>query len=122
MSVTPDVSHVEMWPYVASAAARSSIQARTAVRILSSPNAPSKNVGASVTHMPPSERPCTTPHDVDAHGVPENASSRFTSLSTHQPRSWSKAEAPKNIQCISLTFSTFQALMSWLNDEAEWNM
>merc|ERR1739841_449518 len=36
MSVTPPVSHVEMWPYVASAAARSSIQARTAVRILAS--------------------------------------------------------------------------------------
>ena len=69
MSVTSDVSHVEMWPYIASAAARSSIQARTAVRMLSSPNAPSKNVGASVTHMPPSERPRTIPHDVDSHGV-----------------------------------------------------
>merc|ERR1719324_1411558 len=93
MSVTSDVSHVEMWPYIASAAARSSIQARTAVRMLSSPNAPSKNVGASVTHMPPSERPRTIPHDVDAHGVPENAS-RPTASPTHQPRSWSKAEAP----------------------------
>ena len=35
---------------------------------------------------------CTTPHDVGAHWVSENASSRSTSSSTHQPRSWSKAE------------------------------
>ena len=34
-----------------------------------------------------------TPHEVDAHGVPENASPRFTSSSTHQLRSWLKAEA-----------------------------
>merc|ERR1739841_226659 len=79
MSVTSDVSHVEMWPYVASAAVASASHAVTAVRILSSPNAPSKDVGAGVTHMPPSERPRTTPHDVDSHWVSENASSRFTS-------------------------------------------
>ena len=36
MSVTPEVSHVEMWPYVASAAARSSAQVRTAMLILAS--------------------------------------------------------------------------------------
>ena len=34
MSVTPDVSHVEMWPYVASAAVGSEIHALTAVRML----------------------------------------------------------------------------------------
>merc|ERR1712091_544925 len=120
-----------MWPYAASAAALSSIQARTAVRMLSSPNAPSKNVGASVTHMPPSERPRTTPHNVDSHWVPENTSwkvcpppqaSNFTPSSKHQPRSWSKFEAPLNIQSISLTFSTFQALMSWLKDQATRNI
>ena len=37
-----------------------------------------------------------TPHDVDSHGVPSNAFSIVPSVktsSTHQPRSWSKAEA-----------------------------
>ena len=34
MSVTPDVSHVEMWPYVASAAALSESHAATAVLIV----------------------------------------------------------------------------------------
>ena len=34
MSVTPDVSHVEMWPYVASAPLRSSNHAVTAVLIV----------------------------------------------------------------------------------------
>ena len=62
--------------------------------------------------------PCVTPHNVDAHTVPENAVSgreglvvpqyvsdtqKFpagaathskTSSPTHQPRFWSKAEAP----------------------------
>merc|ERR1719181_1296424 len=33
MSVTADVSHVEMWPYVASAASASESQRRTAMRI-----------------------------------------------------------------------------------------
>ena len=37
--------------------------------------------------------PGTTPHDVDAHGVPSNMLAWSTSSSTHQPRSWSKAEA-----------------------------
>ena len=35
MSVTPEVSHVEMWPYVASAAALSESQRATAVLMLS---------------------------------------------------------------------------------------
>jgi hypothetical protein len=34
-----------------------------------------------------------TPHDVDEHGVPENALVMYTPSFTHQPRSWSKAEA-----------------------------
>ena len=34
MSVTPPVAHVEMWPYVVSAAAASANQAVTAVRML----------------------------------------------------------------------------------------
>ena len=42
--------------------------------------------------------------------------------STHQPRSWSKAEAPENIELISVTLSTTQSPMSWLNDEAPLNM
>ena len=36
MSVTPEVAHVEMWPYVASAADWSANQAATAVLMLSS--------------------------------------------------------------------------------------
>ena len=34
MSVTPDVSHVEMWPYVASAAVASASHASRAVKML----------------------------------------------------------------------------------------
>ena len=34
MSMTPDVSHVEMWPYVTSAAVASEIYAATAVLML----------------------------------------------------------------------------------------
>ena len=37
MLVTPDVSHVEMWPYVASAALASESHAATAVLMLPSP-------------------------------------------------------------------------------------
>ena len=62
---------------------------------------------------------CTTPHDVDAHGVPPN---RSTSSATHQPRSWSKAEAPPNISYMLVTLRTSQPLMSWLKAEAPPNM
>jgi hypothetical protein len=34
-----------------------------------------------------------TPHDVEEHWVLPNALLRLTPSSTHQPRSWSKAEA-----------------------------
>ena len=40
MSVTPAVAHVEMWPYVASAAAWSSNQAATAALMLASVTSP----------------------------------------------------------------------------------
>ena len=46
---------------------------------------------------------CVTPHDVDAHAAPPNARSRSTPSSTHQLRSWSKAEALRNIQSILVT-------------------
>ena len=81
MSVTPPVSHVEIWPYVASAAVAFESHATTAVLIVVSPMTP-----AQLSF-------CTTPHDVDAHGVYQNAHKRSTSSSTHQPRSWLKAEA-----------------------------
>ena len=58
------------------------------------------------------------PHDVDSHGVPENAWSRFTSLLTHQPRSWSKAEASRNIPFMIITAPTRQPPRNWLKDEA----
>ena len=36
----------------------------------------------------------------------------------HQPRSWSKAEAPSNMEIISVTLWTAQPLRSWLKAEA----
>ena len=49
---------------------------------------------------------CVTPHDVDSHEVLENARSRSTPSSTHQPRSWSKARALRNIPYILVTLLT----------------
>ena len=49
---------------------------------------------------------CVTPQSVDAHGVPPNALSRSTPSSTHQPRSWSKALALRNIPYILVTLLT----------------
>ena len=48
MSVTPDVSHVEMWPYVRMAAARSENQRATAVLIVLSSATSGVAVGAGV--------------------------------------------------------------------------
>ena len=107
MSVTPEVSHVEMWPYVAAAAVASASHAATAVLMVLSVIAPS-HARAAVFRMP---------HDVDAHGVPVNALPRST-LSRHQPRSWSKAEAPLNMYSIVVTLWSAQPLMSWSKAEA----
>ena len=52
----------------------------------------------------------------------ENALPRSTSSSTHQPRSWSKAEASSNIQLISVTLWTAQSPMSWLKAKAPSNI
>ena len=80
MSVTPPVAHREMWPYVASAAARSESHAATAVRRLVSSKGTVGTgvavgarviVGEGVGAQPPST--CVTPHDVDSHGVSSNA-------------------------------------------------
>ena len=80
MSVTPPVAHVEMWPYVDSAAVASENHAATAVLMLLSVMTylvsctglgvafgTGSGVGAQAS-------PCRTPHDVDAHLVPANAS------------------------------------------------
>ena len=48
MSVTPPVSHVEMWPYVASAVAASESHAATAVLIVVSSAISGATVGAGV--------------------------------------------------------------------------
>ena len=48
MSVTPPVSHVEMWPYVRMAAARSENQSKTAVLIVLSSATMGVAVGAAV--------------------------------------------------------------------------
>ena len=51
MSVTPDVSHVEMWPYIASAAALSESHAATAVlMVLSSSALPATASNKLATH------------------------------------------------------------------------
>ena len=91
MSVTPDVPHEEMWPYDASAAAGFESHRPTAVLTV-----PSSMVARPLPpHLTAAAQ--LTPHDVDAHWVPSKASSRSTSPPTHQPRSWSKAEAELNI-------------------------
>ena len=65
MSVTPEVSHVEMWPYVASreAVLEAESQATTAVLMVLSSCVPPQTSAAGLE---------ATPHDVDAHLVPEN--------------------------------------------------
>ena len=123
MSVTRCVSHVAMSPYRQTATRRASVnQAATAARRLVSFIAGPRSatplqfstvgaavtVGACVTVGAGDGRaqltPLTpTPHDVDAHWVPSNASSRFTLSSTHQPRSWSKAWASMNISSRLVT-------------------
>ncbi len=62
-----------------------------------------------------------TPHDGHEQEEPNNTPFRSWS-STHQPRFWSKAEAPQKIPPMSVTLSTAQSLMSWLNDEAPMNI
>ena len=76
-------------------------------------------VGAGVGAQAPST--CLTPHDVDAHGVPLNAPLRLTSSPTHQPRSWSKDVASRNISNIVVTPEVSHALMSSLKDDASLN-
>ena len=117
MSVTLPVSHVEMWPYVASAAVTFESHAATAVRMLVSSRG---TVGAGEGVQAPAT--CVTPHDVDLHGVPENALPRSTPSSTHQPRSWLKDVASLNIAYILMTLSILQSLRSWSKAEAPLNM
>ena len=90
MSVTPPVSHVEMWPYVASADALFESHAATAVRMVVSSAISGATVGAGVavgsdvgasvgagvgaSVSVEQSSICTTPHDVDSHGVLVNAS------------------------------------------------
>ena len=95
MSVTPPVSHVEMWPYIASAAPAFESHSVRADLIV-----PSSMV---MTPLPPhltATAAHATPHNVDLHGVesngpgqPRDAPRRSTSSATHQPRFWSKLEA-----------------------------
>ena len=90
MYVTPPVSHVEMWPYVAVAAVGLETHALTAILIFQLTMTLPLPVTSQLT-------PPTMPHDVDSHAVPVNTPSPVASLCTHQPRSWSKAEAPSNM-------------------------
>ena len=110
MSVTWDVSHFSMGPYVASAADWSARYVETASRI----------VVSSMTLAQLSF--CTTPHAVAAHALPAKALFLFTLVSTHHPRSWSKAEAPLKMFAMFVTPPTLQAPRSWSNDAAPWNM
>ena len=66
--------------------------------------------------------PWVMPHDVDSHGVLVNAPLRLTPSSTHQPRSWSKAEALLNIPAIDVTPDMSHVPMSWLKAEASLNI
>ena len=84
MSVTPDTSQVEMWPYAASAAGAFLSHRKTAVRI-------ELSLRISVEHSPFSSF-CATPQLPPLHGAPSNVKSR-TPSSKHQPRSWLKDEA-----------------------------
>ena len=60
MSLTPDVSHFLIWPYIALVAALSENHAVTAIRNVMSFIVPSHHSAAVLP----------TPHDVDAHWVP----------------------------------------------------
>ena len=51
-----------------------------------------------------------------------NAMLQVTSSSKHQPRSWSKAEAEKNIPEMSVTLSSLQSLRSWSKAVAYMNI
>ena len=62
--------------------------------------------------------PCRTPHDVDSHPLEKNALLRLTPSSTHQPRSWSKAEALRNMYRIVVTPEVSHAPTSSLKDSA----
>jgi hypothetical protein len=61
MSVTPDVSNVEMWPYVSSAAVASESHAATAILIFP--------LAMTLPLLGMSQPPHETPQNVDAHGV-----------------------------------------------------
>ena len=62
MSVTPPVSHVEMWPYAASAAALSESHAATAVlMVLSSSALPATAGNRLATHRSAADRIIVAP-------------------------------------------------------------
>ena len=63
MSVTPEVSHVEMWPSLPRGSVLGESQATTAVLMVLSSCVPPQTSAAGLE---------ATPHDVDAHWVPEN--------------------------------------------------
>ena len=107
MSVTPDVSHIEIWPSMStrrsSRPARASYRATAVLMLLS-----------VITQIPG-----TMPHDADAHRVPSNALVRLTPSSTHQPKSWSKERAWVNIPVMSVTLWSAQLPRSRLKASAK---
>ena len=81
MSVTPDVSHVEMWPYAASAAALSESQRATAVLMLSLSSALPATAGTKLaTH-----RSAAGPIVVLALGSVSNRASGPCGFAKHHP-------------------------------------
>ena len=82
MSVTPDVSHVEMWPYVVSAAAAFESHALTAHLIfqltMTLPVSETSQSPVFVSHF--------TPQYVEAHRVLSLKEGKASSFA-HQPRS-----------------------------------
>ena len=59
-----------------------------------------------------------TPHH-HAHRVLRKKFVLSTPFFMHQPRSWSKAEAPSNILCMLVAPEVSHAPRSWLKVEAE---
>ena len=84
MDVTPDVSHVEMWPYAASAAALSESQRATAVLMLSLSSALPATAGTKLaTH-----RSAAGPIIV-AQGQPYHAAAAARARKAAQSTGWS---------------------------------
>ena len=126
--MTWDVSHVEMWPYVFSAAVASASHASTASEMVASVRAPEARARSDATQLRPaaSQSPNVTPQLALAHPVPINMPKRpersTASSKHHVDRSWSNAFATVNICPMSVTEQSRHDDRSWSNAWAIMNM